>query len=85
MKCLILSLAFILASIRGSDGHGVSQLSALRKALLDGYDKDVKPDEAVESKLSVHINDLSLCPKKQVKYGCSSHKNACMNIGTFFV
>ena len=60
IPCFALILAFICPS------EGLSQLSALRKALMDGYDKEVKPDEQVIVQMSLHVNDLKLCPHSQV-------------------
>jgi len=43
-----------------------SQNAILRKALLDGYEKDAKPDGQVEVKVGVQVITAGLCAHRQV-------------------
>ena len=41
-------------------------IAALRNALLEGYEKDAKPDGKVTVKAGLMITDFSLCAHKEV-------------------
>merc|ERR1712241_1510057 len=41
-------------------------ISALRQAILEGYEKDAKPDGKVTVKIGMDITDFSLCAHKEV-------------------
>merc|ERR1711997_547071 len=45
---------------------GTSVIAALRSALLEGYEKDAKPDGKVTVKAGMQVTDLHLCPHKEV-------------------
>ena len=64
MKSLVSFVAFIGLIVRQSSG--VSQISALRDALLSGYNKDAKPDGQVEVKAGLSLTTMDLCAHKQV-------------------
>ena len=44
---------------------GPGQISSLRKALLDGYERDAKPDGTVEVKFGLSISGFDLCAKRE--------------------
>ena len=68
MKLLIFSLSALLL-VQFCSGTGV--ISALRQAILEGYEKDAKPDGKVTVKVGMDITDFSLCAHKEV--------NVCLN------
>ena len=49
-------------------GHEVNSISTLKKTLLDGYEKDVKPDGKIVTKFGMEILSVSLCPHKKVLF-----------------
>ena len=52
-----------------SFSHGASQISALHRALLDGYEKDAKPDGQVSVKFGIEIARINdLCAHKEVTF-----------------
>jgi len=63
MKLLIFSLSALLL-VQFCSGTGV--ISALRQAILEGYEKDAKPDGKVTVKVGMDITDFSLCAHKEV-------------------
>ena len=63
-KILLAFIGLALAS-----ASGINQVSVLKKGLLAGYDKTVKPEGVTKVKVGHHVLDLDLCPHKQV---CSS-------------
>ena len=63
MKILLFSLfSFILVQFCAS----TNVIAALRNALLEGYEKDAKPDGKVTVKAGLMITDISLCAHKEV-------------------
>ena len=65
MKLELLVL-FILV-IKTCFCNQISQRSALYKALLDGYEKDAKPDGKIEVKTGMEVVRIDgLCPYKEV-------------------
>ena len=73
MKVFILSL-FSLAFFQLCSGHQTSLVSALRNAVLEGYEKDAKPDGKVEVKSGMDVIDFDLCAHKEVN-AASINKN----------
>jgi len=65
MKVFILSF-FSLAFFQFCSGHQTSLVAALRNAVLEGYEKDAKPDGQVSVKSGMHILDFNLCAHKEV-------------------
>ena len=57
----------IFAWVQFCSGHRTNVLSALRNEILQGYQKDAKPDGNVEVKAGMKITKISLCPHKQVR------------------
>ena len=51
-------------------GHEVNPMSILKKTLLDGYEKDAKPDGKIVTKFGMEILSVSLCPYKKVIMQC---------------
>ena len=60
---IILFVTFIFIEI---SGHETNVLSALRKKVFRGYQKDVKPDGQVVIRAGMSIIDLNLDPKTKV-------------------
>ena len=65
MKLSILCF-LLLAFDKFCYSHQVSHVSALRNAILEGYERDAKPDGKVEVKTGMKVTKISLCPYKQV-------------------
>ena len=65
MKSLT-SLTVFIGLVIGQSS-GIEQTSALRDALLAGYNKDAKPDGQVEVKAGLSLTTLDLCPHRQVQ------------------
>ena len=63
MKSLICTLGLILV-VRQS--VGIEQTTALRRALLHGYERDAKPDGKVETRVGLRVTTLDLCAHRQV-------------------
>ena len=63
MKSLICTLGLILV-VRQS--LGIEQTTALRRALLHGYERDAKPDGKVETRVGLRVTTLDLCAHRQV-------------------
>ena len=57
----ILGLVFIVRQ-----SLGIEQTTALRRALLAGYEKDAKPDGKVETKVGLRVTTMDLCAHRQV-------------------
>lgn len=64
MKYLLLCILGLILTVRQS--LGIEQTTALRSALLAGYEKDAKPDGKVETKVGLRVTTLDLCPHRQV-------------------
>ena len=73
MKVFILSI-FSLVFFQSCSGHQTSLISALRNAVLKGYEKDAKPDGKVEVKSGMDVIDFDLCAHKEVN-AASINKN----------
>merc|ERR1712029_1175578 len=56
----ILGLVFIVRQ-----SLGIEQTTALRRALLAGYEKDAKPDGKVETKVGLRVTTMDLCAHRQ--------------------
>ena len=69
MKILIFSI-FALAQI--CSGRKASQIQAVRNAVLQGYEKDAKPDGKVDVKTGMKVTKFSLCAHKQVLHPFSA-------------
>ena len=63
MKILIFS---ILALAQICSCRKASQIQAVRNAVLQGYEKDAKPDGKVDVKTGMKVTKFSLCAHKQV-------------------
>ena len=64
MRILICPSVLILLILDQS--FGIEQTTALRRALLNGYEKDAKPDGKVEVKVGLSLTTLDLCAHRQV-------------------
>ena len=58
----------ILVLIQVSIGHTSQQLSALKRAIFENYQNDVKPDGQVVVKGGMSISHFSLCPERKVTF-----------------
>jgi hypothetical protein len=68
MKIVVcISLLFVAALVAPNDAV-INHISALRSAVLTGYDKMVKPEEKTTVNVGLRVINLSLCPHKQVYY-----------------
>ena len=65
MKILIFS---ILALAQICSCRKASQIQAVRNAVLQGYEKDAKPDGKVDVKTGMKVTKFSLCAHKQVSF-----------------
>ena len=67
MKYIFKILVLVLFQFGLSFSHGASQISALHRALLDGYEKDAKPDGQISVKFGIEIARINdLCAHKEV-------------------
>ena len=70
MKILIFS---ILALAQICSCRKTSQIQAVRNAVLQGYEKDAKPDGKVDVKTGMKVTKFSLCAHKQVQSQTSKY------------
>ena len=67
-KMKVFILAFLsLALFQFCSGHKTSLTQALRNAVLEGYEKDAKPDGQVTVQSGMTVTDFNLCAHKEVK------------------
>ena len=62
MRAVIISLAFL---VQLSFARQTGKIAALRNELLNGYEKDAKPEGKVDVKFGLRITHMDLCGHEQ--------------------